>query len=196
MNSLHKSYNLRKTPIRKTRQTPLRHCRFAIPSLPAPTGNLSVIADPDRQSSPHGSEVGSSGHEVVGAPDAVPPLAPTMSLIPRGHRTLRSYTLIPPVERHTSCRHSRRARTGRPGYSLNPTPSKAPPTPLPSPWRLCDNTLRMTRELFNKPVLNSPNSHNRIIIIELLIYIPSTIFAIFENQTLIVFDDEWKTVDS
>ena len=32
------------------------------------------------------------------------------------------------------------ARTGRPGYSLNPTPSKAPPTPLPSPWRLCELT--------------------------------------------------------
>ena len=30
--------------------------------------------------------MGSSGHEGVGAPDAVPPLAPTMSLIPRGHR--------------------------------------------------------------------------------------------------------------
>ena len=35
---------------------------------------------PDRQSPPHGSGVGPSGHEGVGAPNAVPPLAPTMSL--------------------------------------------------------------------------------------------------------------------
>ena len=98
-------------------------------------------ARPDRASPARGREWGRRADEVVGAPDAVPPLAPTMSLTPRGRRTLRSYTLIPPVETHTSCRHSRRARTGRPGYSLNPTPSKAPPTPLPPPWRSCETNV-------------------------------------------------------
>jgi len=33
-----------------------------------------------------GRELGPSGHEAAGAPDAGPPLAPTMSTIPRGHR--------------------------------------------------------------------------------------------------------------
>ena len=33
-----------------------------------------------------GRELGPSGHEAAGAPDAVPPLAPTMSPIPRGRR--------------------------------------------------------------------------------------------------------------
>ena len=33
-----------------------------------------------------GRELGPSGHEAAGAPDAVPPLAPTMSLTARGHQ--------------------------------------------------------------------------------------------------------------
>ena len=144
MNSLHKSYNLRKTPIRKTRQTPLRHCRFAIPSLPAPTGNLSVIADPDRQSSPHGSEVGSSGHEVVGAPDAVPPLAPTMSHTTRGHRgTPQLYAHPSGGNSPQSSPFALDARTGRPGYSLisyafyRPANPTSGPLSTRSPIRLC-----------------------------------------------------------
>jgi len=35
---------------------------------------------------PQGRELGPSGHEAAGAPDAVPPLAPTMSLTARGRR--------------------------------------------------------------------------------------------------------------
>lgn len=53
---------------------------------------------------------------------------------------LRSYTLIPPVETHTSCRHSR-SRANRASRLLaSPYAFYVPPTPLPPvrlPIRYC-----------------------------------------------------------
>ena len=83
-----------------------------------------------------GRELGLSGHEDAGAPDAVPPLAPTMSLTPSAdtspfaarRKSLR-FILTPVVAIRAF------ARTGRPGYSLHPASSIVHPTPLPSPSR-------------------------------------------------------------
>ena len=112
-------------------------------SRPAPTGHLlrhcrprpCVIADliGNLLDYAWGSGVGPSGHEGVGAPNAVPPLAPTMSLTSSrtphpsqlDGRPYRSH--LTPVVAIRAC-----ARTGRPGYSLLPTPSIVPPTPLVS----------------------------------------------------------------
>ena len=89
---------------------------------------------PDRQSPPHGTGVGPSGHEVVGAPDAVPPLAPTMSLT--SSRTPRPSQLDASPSGAYSPQSSPFALAREPvapATRFFPTPSIVPPTPLPSP---------------------------------------------------------------
>ena len=132
---------------------PLRHCR---PDRQSPSHHARIIVTPgpDRayhlchfnrakrvEKSPRlrmGSGVGPSGHEGVGAPDAVPPLAPTMFLT--SSRTphpsqldgcLYRFTLTPVVAIRAL------ARTGRPGYSLFSYAFYRPANPTPDPHVQC-----------------------------------------------------------
>ena len=88
-----------------------------------------------------GREWGRRADEVVGAPDAVPPLAPTMSLIPRGrHGTLQLYAHPSGANSPQLSPFALTREPDVPATRFSPTPSRAPPTPLPSPGSCATNT--------------------------------------------------------
>ena len=98
-------------------------------------GTTVLLSLQESPSPPRGREWGRRADEVVGAPDAVPPLAPTMSLIPRGrHGTPQLYAHHSGGTSHQLSPFAQDAnRASR--LLASPYAFYVPPTPLP-PVRL------------------------------------------------------------
>ena len=85
-----------------------------------------------------GRELGPSGHEAAGAPDAVPPLAPTMSTIPRGRRgTPQLYAHPSGGTSHQLSPFALAREPDVPATRFYAFYGSANPTPVP--WLACDN---------------------------------------------------------